>query len=114
MEYLSPSERQKTKEKNGTSITSAPGLTSDLRETRDKMMEAIRKPEIGSRDLATLSAAIVKLDNQLAASREDVWWSRVKELKQASEAIEDLNIGSSESYAKFFDNGKKKAIFLVE
>lgn len=111
---MSPSERARSKEKTGTSTTSAPGLTSDLRETRDKMMEAIRKPDIGSRDLATLSAAIVKLDNQLAASREDVWWNRVKELKQASEAIEDLNIGSSESYAEFFDNGKKKAIFLVE
>jgi hypothetical protein len=83
------------------------------------MMEKIRSQQedgkpIGSRDLATLSAAVVKLDQQLAASREDVWWSRVKELKQASEAIEELNIGPSESYASFFDNGKKKAIFLVE
>lgn len=76
------------------------------------MMERVRSKEIGNRDLATLSAALVKLDNQLAASKEDTWWQRVQELKEASNAIEDLVIGKSEDYAKFFDNGKKNSFFL--
>ena len=90
------------------------GLTSDMREVRGLMMERVRSKEIGNRDLATLSAALVKLDNQLAASKEDSWWLRIQELKKTSEAIEELNIGPSESYAVLFDNGKKKVIFLQE
>lgn len=83
-----------------------------MREVRGLMMERVRSKEIGNRDLATLSAALVKLDNQLAASKEDTWWQRVQELKEASNAIEDLVIGKSEDYAKFFDNGKKNSFFL--
>ena len=94
--------------------SSISGLTGDMKEVRALMMERVRLSQIGNRDLATLSAALVKLDNQLAASKEDTWWTRVQELKKASEAIEELNIGPSESYASIFDNGKKKAIFLAE
>ena len=83
-----------------------------MREVRGLMMDRVRTKEIGNRDLATLSAALVKLDNQLAASKEDTWWQRVQELKEASNAIEDLVIGKSEDYAKFFDNGKKNSFFL--
>ena len=107
---LLPENAQETRDTQSSTL----GLTSDMREVRGLMMERVRSKEIGNRDLATLSAALVKLDNQLAASKEDTWWLRVQELKKASEAVEELNIGPSESYAEFFDNGKKKQIFLVD
>jgi len=108
---LSP---EKTKESEKDTTSSISGLTSDMKEVRGLMMDRVRAKEIGNRDLSTLSAALVKLDNQLAASKEDTWWQRVQELKKASDAIEDLNIGKSEDYAEFFDNGKKNPIFLAD
>lgn len=85
-----------------------------LRDMKKMVEEKLRVPDIGARDFSQLTAAMVKIDQQLAESREDVWWQKVKALKEASESIEELLLGDKEKYKSLFDNGKKNNVFLMD
>lgn len=85
-----------------------------LRDMKKMVEGKLREPSIGARDFSQLTAAMVKIDQQLAESREDVWWQKVRALKEASEAIEELVLGDATKYKSLFDNGKKNNVFLTD
>jgi hypothetical protein len=73
----------------------------------------MKTKKIGARDFGTLIAALKELKKLNALDKESGWWTDLKELKAASEAIEEFQFGDPKQYKKLFDNGKKKEVFLI-
>ena len=71
------------------------------------------KKDMGGRDFAQLIAALKEFKKLSALDKESSWWTNLRELREASESIEELQFGDPEKFKSIFDNNKKKEIFLL-
>ena len=88
-------------------------LEKELYTIIENQLEQMKKREIGSRDFQGLIASLKELKKLNALDKESGWWTDLRELKAASESIEELQFGDPKQYKKLFDNGKKKEVFLI-
>ena len=82
----------------------------------EKITEKKLKTCDSSRDHATYTGVLLKINEQLAAQAEGQWWLKLRDLKEASESIEVLQFNDSALYKSIFENGEKKkpTIFVLE
>ena len=88
-------------------------LEKELYSIVEKQIEQMKHKDIGARDFSQLIASLKELKKLNALDKESGWWTDLRELKEASEAIEELQFGNPKNYKKLFDNGKKKEVFLI-
>ena len=81
-----------------------------------KLQEEIKAlmKNAGARDHGTYVNELLKIQEQIDSRGEDVWWAKLKQLKEASESIEELQFDDPKRYKMIFDNGKKNEVFLME
>jgi len=79
-----------------------------------KITEGKLKTCDSSRDHATYTGVLLKINEQLAAQSEGQWWLKLRDLKEASESVEALQFNDSALYKSIFENGEKKKIFVLE
>jgi len=85
----------------------------DAKEILVSKMKKLSERDAGYRDLSVLFSAFVKMEKDLGKTAESQWWKDLRDLKEASSGIEELVLDySDEKYKQFFENGKKKEIFL--
>ena len=79
-----------------------------------KITEGKLKTCDSSRDHATYTGVLLKINEQLAAQSEGQWWLKLRDLKEACESVEALQLDDSALYKSIFENGEKKKIFVLE
>jgi len=79
-----------------------------------KITEGKLKTCDSSRDHATYTGVLLKINEQLAAQSEGQWGKKQRDLKEACESVEVLQLGDSALYKSIFENGEKKKIFVLE
>ena len=87
-------------------------LEHELYSIINSQLEQIRSKDLGGRDFGNLIASLKELKKLNALDKESLWWEDLRELKAASESIEELQFGDPKKFKLIFDNGKKKEIFL--
>jgi len=87
-------------------------LEQELYKIVHSQLQQIKEKSLGGRDFGNLIASLKELKKLNALDKENLWWEDLRELKSASESIEELQFGEPKKFKTIFDNGKKKEIFL--
>jgi hypothetical protein len=67
----------------------------------------------GARDHSLYVNTLLKIQQQLEQQSEGRWWKQLRELKEAFESIEALQLGDPDEYRSIFEKKKIPEIFLV-
>lgn len=86
---------------------------TELEKLKKEIRAKMDKPGLGARDHSTYTTTLLKIQQQLDTQSESKWLVKLRELKQASGAIEELQFGDPVLYKSIFENGKKKENLLM-